>query len=136
GRELPWESERECSLIWKNILSVSLNFLEVSDVVVDYVAFMSDARYLKKHLPNEVTMKYIVLDASLETLKQRDRMRPPNHQMKERAPILKREFDEDRVTHRSSFIPGILPAWTSMPSLEPSKVKTDTYSRRRYNLLK
>lgn len=94
GRQKPWESEQELSLIWNNILSLTQNFVSNGiDVVIDYVTFPSEAYWLKDKLKElSVNVVYIVLWVDPETLLRRDRLRKPEHQMGERCLILIDEF--------------------------------------------
>jgi len=94
GRQKPWESKSELSLIWNNILSLTQNFvLSGIDVVIDYVTFPDEAYWLKNKL-KEITQNviYVVLWTEHDTLLQRDLLRLPEHQMKERCLILIEEF--------------------------------------------
>ncbi|MCZ8517873.1 AAA family ATPase [Paenibacillus mucilaginosus] len=99
GRKKPWESEAELTLIWNNILSLALNFVTHGvDVVVDYVTFPAQAKWLQDKLKNyHVSVVYVVLRADPETLLKRDRLRLPEHQMGERCLILLREFEASGV---------------------------------------
>lgn len=94
GRERPWESKAELSLIWNNILSLTKNFItnEV-DVVIDYVTFPEEAHWLKDKLEEfKVHVVYVVLWTDIETLLKRDQLRMKEHQMGERCLILIEEF--------------------------------------------
>ncbi len=102
GRQKPWESKMEIELIWNNILGLTENFLRSGiDVVIDYVAFPHEAVWLKKQL-QELTpsVKYVVLWTDEQTLLSRDKLRLPEHQMKERCLVLMKEFQESGIqTH-------------------------------------
>jgi hypothetical protein len=51
GRQKPWESKSELSLIWNNIFILTQNFvLYGTNVVIDYVTFPEDANWLKEKL--------------------------------------------------------------------------------------
>lgn len=96
GRQKPWESKAELSLIWNNILSLTQNFiLNNIDVVIDYVTFPDQAYWLKDKL-REFTenVVYVVLWTDPETLLRRDQLRLPEHQMGDRCLILIEEFKE------------------------------------------
>lgn len=94
GRERPWESERANDLVWKNIVSLSDNFLEAGyDVVVDWVAFWKDVkRYTKQWIERGVEVRYVILWADQDVHAQRDRHRPVDAQMGERVMVLRNEF--------------------------------------------
>ncbi|MGC5772685.1 AAA family ATPase [Paenibacillus pabuli] len=94
GRQKPWESEQEISLIWNNILSLAQNFISKGiDVVIDYVTFPSEAYWLKERLEAlSVNVVYTILWVDPETLLKRDQLRKPEHQMGERCLILIDEF--------------------------------------------
>ena len=96
GRQKPWESEQELSLIWNNILSLTQNFVSNGiDVVIDYVTFPSEAYWLKDRLKDlSVNVVYTVLWVDPENLLRRDQLRKPEHQMGERCLILIDEFRE------------------------------------------
>jgi gluconate kinase len=102
GRQKPWESETELSLIWNNIFSLTTNFLDYGmDVVIDYVTFPKEARWLRDKLINRsVNVSYVVLWTDQETLLRRDQMRVPEHQMGERCLILMNEFVESGLNKR------------------------------------
>lgn len=105
GRQKPWESETELSLIWTNIWSLTRNFLlHGMDVVIDYVTFPEEAYWLKDKL-KELTgnVVYVVLWTDHETLLQRDRLRLPEHQMGERCLILMEEFKNSGVSNNHLF---------------------------------
>ncbi|MCR8645938.1 AAA family ATPase [Paenibacillus sp. N1-5-1-14] len=96
GRQKPWESKFELSLIWNNILSLTQNFVSNGiDVVIDYVTFPDDAYWLRDRLKElNVNVVYTVLWVDPETLISRDQLRPPEHQMGKRCLILIEEFKE------------------------------------------
>lgn len=77
GRQKPWESQAEISLIWDNILSLTRNFLKYgNDVVVDYVTFPTEAKWMYEHLLDlHINVQYVVLWTNKETLLKRDSMR-------------------------------------------------------------
>jgi adenylate kinase family enzyme len=99
GRKKPWESEEERNLIWKNILSLSKNFINYgNDVVVDYVTFPQEAKWLCEHLKElRVEVKYVVLWTDSESLINRDSKRNPEERMGERSLILMNEFIESEI---------------------------------------
>lgn len=102
GRQNPWESKSELSLIWNNILSLTQNFiLNGIDVVIDYVTFPDEAHWLKDKL-KELTENviYVVLWTDHETLLKRDKLRLPEHQMGERCLILIEEFKESGLKNK------------------------------------
>ncbi|CAN7731299.1 AAA family ATPase [Paenibacillus sp. LjRoot153] len=95
GREKPWESRSELSLIWHNIWRLTANFIVHGvDVVVDYVTFPKEAVWLQNQLMAlNANVVYVVLWTDKATLLQRDQMRLPQHQMGERCLILIDEFE-------------------------------------------
>ncbi|NQX71686.1 AAA family ATPase [Paenibacillus alba] len=105
GRQKPWESKSELSLIWNNILSLTRNFvLNGIDVVIDYVTFPDEAYWLRDKLmdltQNVVYVVYVVLMTDHETLLKRDQLRIPEHQMGERCLILIQEFNESGLNRK------------------------------------
>lgn len=94
GRKQPWESKSELALIWNNILGLAKNYINYGvDVVVDYVVFPDEARWLKNKLEElNVCVVYVVLWTDKETLLNRDSLRIPEHRMGERCLILIEEF--------------------------------------------
>jgi 2-phosphoglycerate kinase len=94
GREKPWESEQEHFLIWNNILQLTRNFINYgSDVVIDFVAFPDDARWLSENIKElNAIVKYVVLWADKDTLIKRNNMRIEEHRMGKRCLILFDEF--------------------------------------------
>lgn len=95
GREKPWESRSELSLIWQNIWRLTSNFITHGvDVVVDYVTFPEEAKWLHKQLiALNTNVVYVLLWTDKATLLQRDQTRLPQHQMGERCLILIDEFE-------------------------------------------
>lgn len=102
GRQKPWESKEEVRLIWDNILSLTKNFLRYgNDVVIDYVTFPQEAKWLSENLKqSNVDVLYVVLWAENEILLKRDQMRKIEHQMGERCLILAKEFIESGIDER------------------------------------
>ncbi|MFB7141715.1 AAA family ATPase [Gottfriedia sp. NPDC056225] len=102
GRKKPWESEKENSLIWNNILSLTRNFLNAgNDVVVDFVTFPQEAKWLHEKLKDlKVDVIYVVLWADNQTIINRDNTRIPENRMGERCLILVNEFKESVLDER------------------------------------
>ena len=105
GRKKPWESQEEVSLIWDNILSLTKNFLRYgNDVVIDYVTFPQEAKWVSDNLKNiNAEISYVVLWTDIETLVSRDSMRMPEHRMGERCLILVDEFTESGLDEKHIF---------------------------------
>ncbi|SCW66671.1 AAA domain-containing protein [Paenibacillus tianmuensis] len=103
GRQKPWESKLELSLIWNNILSLTRNFiLNEIDVVVDYVTFPDEAYWLRDKLKDLTdNVVYTVLWVDPETLLKRDQLRLPEHQMGERCLILMEEFKQSGLKNNN-----------------------------------
>jgi hypothetical protein len=102
GRQKPWESKLELSLIWNNILSLTQNFvLDGIDVVIDYVTFPDEAYWLKDRLQGLIdNVVYVVLWTDDTTLLVRDQLRLPEHQMGERCLILLEEFKQSGLNNK------------------------------------
>ncbi|GGA80030.1 AAA family ATPase [Ornithinibacillus halotolerans] len=102
GRQKPWLSEEENTLIWKNILSLTKNFINSGcDVVIDYVTFPNEVRWLKEGLKEEdICLKYIVLWTDIETLIERDNLRKPEHRMGERCLVLMDEYRDSSIEEK------------------------------------
>ncbi|MFC4403761.1 AAA family ATPase [Gracilibacillus xinjiangensis] len=104
GRQKPWKSQEETSLIWENILSLTRNFLKYgNDVVIDYVTFPGEARWLHEKLldvESEVHVKYVVLWTDKDTLVKRDSMRKEEYRMGDRCLILVDEFHHSGLDKR------------------------------------
>ncbi|CAH1224314.1 hypothetical protein PAECIP111891_05641 [Paenibacillus allorhizoplanae] len=102
GREKPWESRSELLLIWQNIWRLTSNFITHGvDVVVDYVTFPEEAKWLQKQLiALNTNVVYVVLWTDKSTLLQRDQTRLPQHQMGERCLILIDEFENSGLEPR------------------------------------
>lgn len=105
GRKKPWESKEEVALIWDNILSLTKNFLRYgNDVVVDYVTFPQDAKWLRENLKGlNVEVIYTVLWTDNETLIKRDNARKPEYRVGERCLILANEFMESELDEKHFF---------------------------------
>lgn len=70
GSEPPWEER--LGLTWKNILSLSKNFIEHGfNVVIDFVVEDELEWFCKQTMDLQVELKYIELRAEEETLKER-----------------------------------------------------------------
>ena len=104
GRKNPWESSEEV-LIWDNILSLTMNFINYgNDVIVDYVTFPKEAEWVSKNLKSlNVEVIYVVLWTDKETLLTRDNMRMPGVRMGERCTILVDEFIESGLNDKYIF---------------------------------
>jgi adenylate kinase family enzyme len=97
GRGKPWLDKDTLDLIWKNILSLVRNLLDYKyDVVIDYVAFPADVKWLAQELKNsEIKIVYVALLVDRETIIFRDRLRPQENQMGDRSLILLDEFESN-----------------------------------------
>ncbi|MDF2922607.1 MAG: hypothetical protein K0R57_1521 [Paenibacillaceae bacterium] len=102
GRQKPWESKAELSLIWNNILSLTRNFvLNGIDVVIDYVTFQEDAYWLKDKLKDFTeNVIYVILWTDDNTLLRRDQLRLPEHRMGKRCLILLDEFKQSGLKNQ------------------------------------
>lgn len=102
GRKKPWESQEESSLIWENILSLTKNFLKYgNNVVIDYVAFPKEAKWLKDNIKQlNIELHYVVLWTDSETLISRDTMRIPEHRMGKRCLVLLDEFSQSGLDEK------------------------------------
>ena len=87
GYEMPWLSQYHTDLIWKNILSLTHNYLQHDhDVVIDYVGFPHQALFIRKAIADPaVTVKFVVLIVDEEELLRRDAERKPEYQMGHRC---------------------------------------------------
>lgn len=99
GREKPWLSEKETTLIWDNILSIAKNFLARDiDIVIDYVTFPKQAEWLANNLKTlDCEVRYVVFTCDAQTLIDRDRQRTPAYQMGNRCLELIEEFEAATV---------------------------------------
>lgn len=96
GRGKPWLCEETLKLTWMNIASLTKNILSFNfDVVIDYVTFPSEIKWLSDELrEKDVRIVYVVLMVDANTIRMRDRSRPEEIQMGERSIILLKEFEE------------------------------------------
>lgn len=129
GRKKPWESKEERALIWSNILSLTQNFLDVEcDVVIDYVTFQSEAKWLKDMLKDpHVSIKFIVLWADKETLSVRDNLRQPEHRMGERCLILRNEFKNAGIKEKN-YLDNSKLTTTDIPEVINKILNRDDYN--------
>ncbi|GAB6109035.1 AAA family ATPase [Fusibacter bizertensis] len=97
GRGKPWLCKETHDLTWKNILSLIKNLISYNyDIVIDYVTFPSEARWLVKELKySDVRIHYIILMVDKETIIHRDSLRAPSVQMGERSVVLLNEFNDE-----------------------------------------
>lgn len=97
GRGKPWLDRDTLELIWKNILSLVGNLLDYKyDVVIDYVAFPDDVKWLAQELKNrEIKIVYVALLVDRETIVYRDRLRTEENQMGDRSLILLEQFESN-----------------------------------------
>lgn len=97
GRGKPWLDRSTLDLTWKNILNLTMNLLDYKyDVVIDYVSFPKEVKWLAQELNNrEVKIVYVVLLVDKETIIFRDQLRPDEERMGERSLILLEEFEND-----------------------------------------
>ncbi|MDK8193298.1 AAA family ATPase [Paenibacillus sp. UMB7766-LJ446] len=96
GRGKPWICQETHKLTWINILSLVKNLIEFSyDVVIDYVTFPTEAKWLANELESiNVRIIYVVFMVDHETIIRRDQLRDPTIQMGERSVILLNEFKD------------------------------------------
>lgn len=96
GRGKPWLCQETHKLTWANISCIAKNLLDYNyDVVIDYVTFPSEAKWLVTELKDKnVRIVYVVLMVDHETIINRDQSRDPSIQMGERSIILLNEFIE------------------------------------------
>lgn len=94
GYEKPWQSEPAKDLVWKNIVSLSNNFLDAGyDVVIDWVAFWKDVQvYATEWVARGIEVKFVILWADEDIHVNRDFQRATNIQMGERVLVLRDEF--------------------------------------------
>lgn len=94
GREKPWESDEAQVLIWKNIISLTNNFLAADyDVVIDWVAFWKDVeKHTSQWIEQGIEVRFVILWADEDIHLKRDSQRPIDSQMGERVLILRNEF--------------------------------------------
>lgn len=93
----PWkDSVRNMNLLWQNIVSLVRNFTNDGHaVILDYIVFPDKVKYLTERL--DMKIKYVVLMADEETIRQRDLMRPDDEIMGNRAIELLEEFKEKDI---------------------------------------
>lgn len=129
GRGMPWLDQDTLDLTWNNISSLTKNLLDYEyNVVIDYVAFPKEVKWLSEELRNrEVRIVYVVLMVDKETIKFRDQLRPKEVQMGERSLILLEEFasntdlmDKNKLyTHRYQV--------EQLPDIIEEIIKNDKY---------
>ncbi len=97
GRGKPWLCKETHDLTWKNILSLIKNLVSYNyDIVIDYVTFPSEARWLVKELKDmDVRIHYVIMMVDKETIIHRDSLREPSVQMGERSVFLLDEFNDE-----------------------------------------
>lgn len=102
GREKPWESNEAKDLIWKNIVSLTNNFLAADyDVIIDWVTFWTDVeKYTSQWLERGIEVRFVILWADEDIHLNRDSQRPAHSQMGERVLILRNEFLSSEVQPR------------------------------------
>lgn len=96
GRGKPWLCEETNRLTWVNILSLTRNLIDFEyDVVIDYVVYPSDLKWLADQLKDkEINIVYVVLLVDKDTITKRDQLREVSARMGERSLILLQEFEE------------------------------------------
>ncbi|MHB8560428.1 MAG: AAA family ATPase [Thermoplasmataceae archaeon] len=94
GQEQPWLSESQVNMAFKNITGITLNFLfNGFDVVLDWIVMPDQVESMVKSINmKDLKVYYIVLMASPNTLKFRDRTRDGS--LLKRIEVLYREFAE------------------------------------------
>ena len=100
----PWESEELLSLTWKNIIDLSINFVQANkDVIIDYVAFPEEVETFSQKISatvNNVEIIYVVLWVDRDELLRRDALRSREHQMGARCLELVDEFESKEIDKR------------------------------------
>ena len=98
----PWKEGNHLSLFWKISIDIIRNCLEADyDVIFNYIITPEDFAVLLEHFPEE-NVKLTVLMADEETVRARDKQRPAECQMGERAILLlndlKKHYDGTHYT--------------------------------------
>lgn len=87
-----WKEGNHLDIFWKVCIDTINNYLNAGyDVVFNYIISKDKVMELKE-IFKEVEIKFVCLLVSEETLKERDKLRPENCQMKERCVILLNNF--------------------------------------------
>ena len=109
GYVSPWKEGNHLKVFWENCIDIIKNFLSNGyDVVFNYIINKEKMEELKNKF-KDVEVKFIVLMVDEETIVKRDKMRPEDSQMKERALILlentkKQSFNKNNILDTSNLI--------------------------------
>ena len=95
----PWKDDgTKLDLLWRNISSLVKNFTSEDYIaIVDYIVFPEHLKFIKG-LNQRV--KYVVLTADEDIIRERDLLRPEDQVMGERAIELLAEFKEKNIDSR------------------------------------
>ena len=100
GYVSPWKEGNYLDLLWKNAFSLIKNSLENGfDVVFNYIIGKDDVVKIKQAFPN-ANIKFVVLMVDEKTIVERDKLRPEDCQMGERALVLLRELREENFDEK------------------------------------
>ncbi|WP_265444513.1 AAA family ATPase [Acetivibrio straminisolvens] len=100
GYEFPWHDEGKLTeLLWLNVSSLASNCLDNNfDVVIDYIVFPEHLKYIEKlKCKYNIVLKYVVLMANEDTIRMRDRKRPSEEVMGDRAIEVLNEFRGKKI---------------------------------------
>ncbi|MCT4595644.1 MAG: AAA family ATPase [Anaeromicrobium sp.] len=99
----PWKDNGELMrLMWSNVSDLTKNYLERSyDIVVDYIVFPEHLKYLSDlRKRSGIILKYVILMANEEVIRERDNNRLTEQVMGERAIEVLNEFREKKIEDR------------------------------------
>ena len=103
----PWLEGNHLEVFWKNSVALINNFLSDGyDVVFNYIIDKEDLEYLKSNINNNI--KFICLLTDPDTLIKRDKERPEDCRMNERALVLldsfkKKKYDDKYILDTSNM---------------------------------
>lgn len=100
GYVKPWKDDGKLmNLLWRNVCSLIKNFAnENYTVILDYIVFPEHLKYMIEEL--KLKVKYVVLTADKDTIRNRDLLRPADEVMGERAIELLEEFNAKGINHK------------------------------------
>lgn len=103
GFVVPWEDDGTyIDLFWENILAITENFIIRNiSVVLEYVIFPEQTkRIVDRFKEKNIPIKYTVLMADENTIRERDSNRDVHERMGERAIILLKELKEMNIEEK------------------------------------
>lgn len=121
----PWKEGNHLKVFWKNCFDLIKNFLDEGyDVVFNYIINKKELEEIKRVFKGR-KIKFVVLMADKEELIKRDKKRPEENQMKERAIELLENFKNENFNSENII---------DTSNMEPKEVCIEIINNNRFEI--